>query len=156
MKKKIKITADFASKDILIYGISSIMSDYQLVWNFNINYFNFIKLQDFQYMPAKEDKYYSFSYYYFNDSPHFIQYFLISNKNLSKHLIFEYKNFDFILIIKGSSHNTTLLKAIDEIKKIKKIQYFSSLDITKIKHIEMLINELEMSTMFINTNNHEQ
>jgi len=152
--KKIKLTADVSTENVFFYGLLAPVDDYKIVWGLNNNFFSFKKLDDFPNFFNPNDTETKFSMYYYNDAHHYMQFYLLANKNAASFLLPAFKNFDYIMVVKGNSHGVYFTNAIECIKNTKGVMFISPLDKSKIKQIDYLINDLEVHT--INTESKDE
>jgi len=151
IKKKIKFDSIFEVDDLSIIGISSSLPDYRLVWCINnILNFNFVKHDDFSFVPAKQDEAINFSFFQYHDKENFKWYYFLSNKNQNKFLINEFKSMDYLLLIKGVIDDILINETTAKIKNIKNVQLIQVLDLKKIKHIDLILTDFEIFTSKIN------
>ena len=146
IKKKIKFDSIFEVDDLSIIGISSSLPDYRLVWciNNNLN-FNF-KYEDFPFIPAKQIENINFSFFQHHDKENFKWFYFLSNKSQNKFLISDFKSIDYLLFIKGMVDELLINETILKIKKIKNVHLTQLLDLKKIKHLDLILNDFELFT----------
>jgi len=151
MPKKIKLDLTFCYKDITIAGIHSHLPDYRLVWGFNnIFKFNFVKANDFCFVPLKEEKPVPFSCFQYHDEINFKKYFLLSNKFNNHNIVNEYKMFDYLLIVKGNLNENQTNEMLAHIKDMKQVLLCKEIDFSKIKSFDIIMNDFEIFVSEIN------
>lgn len=141
---KFKLEDDFFD-EVLFIGISTSLKDYQLSFFINKSlYTNFKKMLDFSgdYFSKKEKS--LFSFYYFKNNDLFSEYFLLSNKcNNTSLLLSGYKQANFFLIIKSNVMKGKTAEIITTLRKIKNIFLAFNIEISNIKNINTLLNEID-------------
>jgi len=151
MAKKIKLDSTCEFKDLTIIGINCSLPDYRLIWCLNNTFeYNLIKYDDFGFEQLKQDETINFSFYQYHDIENFKWYYFLSNKTQNKFLINEYKSFNFLLIIKGIVNETLTIDTLNKIKNIKNVQLAVKIDLTRIKNLDLILNDFEMFTYKIN------
>lgn len=141
---KFKLVDDFCD-EVLFLGISTSLKDYQLSFfiNKSLNT-NFKKMLDFSsdFLSKKENS--LFSFYYFKYDDIFSEFFLLSNKcNNTSLLLSAYKQADFFLIIKSNVMKDKTSEIITTLRKIKNIFFAFNIEISNIKNINSLLNEID-------------
>lgn len=150
MVKKIKLDSFYEFDDLTIIGISCSLPDYRLVWYINNNFnFSLCKCDDFSFVPAKQTEAINFSFFQYHDKENFKWYYFMSNKSLSKFLINDFKSIDYLLFIKGNADNSLINETITKLKNIKNVHLTLSLDLKKIKHLDLIYNDFELFTQQI-------
>lgn len=126
---KLKLTPEF---DFLAFAIASHQKDYRLTWAVNqaLN-ISLSQSKPFKYSDSKRSLEQEFVCYTFTENAR--EYTLISNFSEKGHLLPEYKNINFVLIISGS-HKTLDHDLI--VKKLKDVSIIISafeVDVPKLK-----------------------
>jgi len=143
--KKIKFDSTYSTAEINIIGISTPMPDYKLVWHLNQEErYNFVKKEDFSFLPLKEDKFVNFSFYSYDDKENYLSYCLIANKSGAQYLIPEFKSFDFLMFVNGNTVEEKSGYLISHLKRIRNIALIVNIELKKIKALDLILNDLEM------------
>lgn len=105
-------------------AIASVLKDYRLSFFINqVLHLQLEKVDDLVSVNKKKDESKRFSKFNFIDLNSDFEYFLIQNKVLGSLYIKEYKNFDFLLIIKTiDEESIDVVSLLDKIKQIKDVQ----------------------------------
>ena len=128
---KLEYNLDF---DFDIIGISSHENDYRLSWALNSNLnFNFIRTQDIEIKDNLSGEEQSFIKYTFIDDDTLNLYHLISNRCDNGFLLEEYRNIDYILIVRGEYTNHFIEHLINSIKSIAIITLAFKIDVENLK-----------------------
>ena len=146
MVKKIEIEINYAAAYIIL-GVVSTNTDYQLAHHINKSLvIRFSKYEDFAFNSSGKKKY-SYSWYYSFSEELKIKSYLISNYHRSKKLLPEYKQIDYFIILENSNDVEQLNEIVNLIRKTKKVTAVFKLDLSKIKNIDLLLEENEMHEM---------
>jgi len=153
MAKKIKLDSAFDYDDLTIIGINCTLPDYRFIWHLNNKFnFNLIKYDDFGIDQSNEVVAVRFSFYQYHDVENFKKYYFLANKNQNKFLINEYKDFNFLFMIEGTVNDLFISDLLKKIKSIKNVLLTITLDLTKVKQLDLILHDFEMFTFKINKN----
>ena len=153
MAKKVKLESKSDFNDLTIIGINCSLCDYKFIWNINnALHFNLIKDDDFFFEEVNQNESISFSFYHYHDIENFKWYYFLSNKTHNKFLVKEYKSFNFLLIIKGNVNDLLINDTLNSLKSIKNVQLALTLDLSRIKQLDLILNDFEMFTYKIKKN----
>ncbi|OPZ99294.1 MAG: hypothetical protein BWY70_01007 [Bacteroidetes bacterium ADurb.Bin408] len=151
MAKKVKLETTFEHEGLSIIGINSTMPDYKLIWNLNNSLkLNFVKEEDFVFETLRTKEKCAFSYYCYNDCENFKTYYFLSNNAQNRYIIDEYKNMNFLLMVKGNNQVPFINDVIVQVKNIKNVLLTLPLDLSKVKHLELILNDFELFIMDLN------
>jgi len=151
MSKKVKLETTFEHEDLFIIGINSAMPDYKLIWNLNKSLkLNFTKEEDFVFETLRTKEKSAFSYYSYHDSENFKTYYFLSNNVENRYIIDEYKNMNFLLMVKGNNQGVFINDLITLVKNIKNVLLVLPFDLSKIKSLELILNDFELFIIDLN------
>ena len=144
--KKLEIEA-VEHAQIVMMGIVANLPEYLLAHHINQSLqFDFKRYADFHFGPAPSQRY---------DYPWFSCYleaykttlYLISNHHPNRKMIPELKQVDFFLLFE-KAHEKELVRLLSEkIRSISKVTGVMKVNTGKVKHFEMLLEEIEMHEM---------
>ncbi len=144
MKKKLKIEFDIQS-EYTLFGVSSQLKDYRLVFHINNDLkLNFKRMEGLPIANGKKDKENKFSFYYYVDEESHHIYSFISNHNQNGRLLPSVKQIDYFFIIKNHIKNKQKQHFISSIRKIRNVIAVYELDIKKIKNADFLLSDMEI------------
>ena len=144
MRKKLKIEFDIQS-EYTLFGISSQLKDYRLVFHINNDLkLNFKRMEDLPIANEKKDQENKFSFYYYFDEESHHTYSLISNHNQNGRLLPSIKQIDCFFIIKDHIKNEQKQHFISSIRKIRNVIAAYELDIKKIKNADLMLSDMEI------------
>lgn len=141
MAKKLQVSGNFLSEGFHLLGIASNLSDYRLChfindrWNVGLK-----KYGDFAVEPVEE----GFSWYFYYDDNLKVYYYLIANRNTTGFLKKEWKQFDYILIIKGGLASGLFGERISQLRQIPQVIGVFQQDLQKVKNMDVFLEALEM------------
>ena len=141
--KKIKIDIDYAA-DYVVIGLVSYDSDYQLVHHINraLNT-HFSKFDDFIFNECNGLKP-SYAWFFCYNEELKINIYLLANKHPQICLLSAYNKIDYFIIMENNIDKQQLNTILKNIRKIKSISGVFSLDVGKIKNIDLLIEKNEI------------
>ena len=141
--KKIKIDIDYAA-DYVVIGLVSSNSDYQLVHHINraLNT-RFSKFDDFIFNEGNDLKP-GYAWFFCYNEELKINIYLLANKHPQVCLLPAYKKIDYFIIMENNIDKQQLNTILRNIRKIKSISGVFSLDVGKIKNIDLLIEKNEI------------
>jgi len=140
MAKKILEPGDL-TEGYHMLAIVSNLPDYRLSYFINEQWKICLKkFADFKPDPTIK----GFSWYYFPDEDHEITYYLISNKNQGILLNKELKQFDYIILVKGSFTVHFFHDMILQLRQIPQIIAVFQQDMKKLKNVNMLLESIEL------------
>ncbi|MCK9163534.1 MAG: RNA 2',3'-cyclic phosphodiesterase [Bacteroidales bacterium] len=124
-----EIYFEITDDEITIIGISTSIASLSLVQKINsLLSTNFKLYKDFESYDKETEQITHFKNYYYNNSPHRLKNFLLSNRNDENHILIkdkkllkEKKAFDYIYILIGRDHNRHSKTIIDKIKMLPNI-----------------------------------
>lgn len=143
MKLKLDIDelADDFFSDTRLIGIVCPLKDYQLCWTINQTfYFDFRKNNDIEIQLNKKQRNYFFSVFEYREPHHSLVHYLYNNQYDGEYLLPEFRNLDYLWLLKGDLvSDETLAALITRIKQIKQVQLVTELTNEKIKNKGHLI-----------------
>lgn len=124
-------------------GISTSISDYQLVFDLNkYLMMNFRRSDDFHFSSKGKD--YNYSLYTYVDHDNMINYYLLANKNVNNRLISQFKHIDFFLIVEGEISEEEVKTLSRDIMKLSRVMLSSQLDADNFDKIKGLRYEFDL------------
>ncbi len=143
MVKKLTLDIDYENA-FLILGIVTTFSDYQLAHHVNkaLNV-NFIKYDDFPFHGNKNNPV-GYAWFYCKSDELKIKSYLIANHHSKQKLLSDYRHIDYLLIIDKSGNSDELNQIVSVLREIKKISGVFKLNPSKIKEIDLLLEQNEM------------
>jgi len=143
---EVKDQSDF----LTLLGLSCKLLDYHLSFYLNRQWdFQFVKQDDFVYgTPGSDDKH-LFSFYASTDEDHVNIYYLLSNRSQDHLLIPSLKQTDFLMFIDGVLKESRKEELLKTIRSVPRVLLATEINPAVIKHIDHLINELELHRMSI-------
>lgn len=159
-KHTLQIEEDY---DFTLIGIASHVKDYRICWALNKVLSIYLKKQDaLEIKDKKQSSPSYFSFFKFDDAENFLEYHVISNLSESKiisssentlfpdissqgeslqneYLLPEFKNFNFLMIIKGELNDNMINELISKIKTIEFVLTVISIDVNTLKSKHNLI-----------------
>lgn len=141
--KKIKLDIDYAA-DYVVIGLVSYDSDYQLVHHINraLNT-HFSKFDDFIFNEDNGLKP-SYAWFFCYSEELKINTYLLANKHPQICLLPVYNKIDYFLIMENKIDKKQVNTIIKSIREIKSIGGVFSLDVRKIKKIDLLMENNEI------------
>jgi len=136
-KKKFLIENDYS---FFLFGISCGEKPYRLCWALN-NQMNatFSKSNDIEMQGKNNSDQLRFPVFAFRNEEIFADYRIIVNKTENKHLVSEYKQADYLLLIQGEIPFAEKNSILKKIKEITFVQTVFEIDANKIKNKEYFI-----------------
>lgn len=140
MAKKLKVTGDF-TEGYHMLAIASNLPDYRLSYFINEQWkIGLKKFADFTPDSGGE----GFSWYYFLDDDHEISYYLISNKSQGAILNKALKQFDYLLLLKGSFAVHFYRDMVLQLRQIPQIVGVFQQDLKNLKNMDVFLELLEI------------
>jgi hypothetical protein len=136
-KHRLQLEDDY---EFLAYGISCHLKDYRIAWLINSAvHLNFIR-GNMQIM-GKNGVSQDFARYLHNDEDNRLKYVLIANQNDEVHLLKEFKEYDYFLLIEGyiDIFNADLFES--NLQKVEGIQFVADMDPDDFKRLQYNIFE---------------
>ncbi len=135
--------------DFYILSLVSHLKDYSLCFQINdLLNLDFEKYEDFFKLNSEqEDNAQGFSWYYYFDDNSSSSYYLIGNKCGGRRLIPSQKQVDFFLLIKETAGNVSIKELATSLRCTKDIIAVIPNDLSKIKDINILLQEIELHEM---------
>ncbi len=135
-----KTTGDFFEGSRLL-GIMIPVKNYRFCWMLN-HYlpYDFCILPDVDLHIKKKNRDYHFPVYHSPDSQRNVDHYVYQNQDDGEYLIPQFRNLDFLWLIKGDEIDQQFVKdLIALIKPLKGLQMISELDFDGLKHKENLV-----------------
>ena len=121
-----------------LIGISCHSKDYRLCWELNKQLsIDMVRTADLEI--SKKDTVSSFSFYEFIDETNYLEYYLISNRGNSGHIIPEQKSMDFFLMIKGNISDNHTKYCIAKINSLSLVLTSFNVDPNQLKSKQNLL-----------------
>ncbi len=121
-----------------LIGISCHSKDYRLCWELNKQLsIDMVRTADLEI--SKKDTVSSFSFYEFIDETNYLEYYLISNRGNSGHIIPEQKSMDFFLMIKGNISDNHTKDCIAKINSLSLVLTSFNVDPNQLKSKQNLL-----------------
>jgi len=139
-----KLQLDYEDDNAYYYlGISSSINDYQLVFDLNkyLN-MNFRRVESFRFSNKGEE--FTYSLYTYIDDDNMVNYYLLSNKDVSKRLVPQFKHIDFILIVEGEIIDEEVKTLSRDIMKLSRVMLASQLSADNFDKIKGLRYEFDL------------
>jgi hypothetical protein len=137
-----KLTLDWCDDELfnfLLIGIASHSKDYKLCYNINkyLN-FDFCRTTNDYSITIKEENF-SFPMYEYIDDENLLEFYLFANKSKNGYLIKEFKNIDYLFMIKGNIDIVEVNEYIDKLKEVNGVLTAFPINIDELKSKEHLI-----------------
>jgi len=128
-------------EDAIVIGIVAPYKSYKFCLRLNkLLHFNFKLNTEIQILLRKKDRNYSFSIYQSDVRHSFIKHYLYDNRNDGETLLPEFKNIDFIWMIKGaSSYENQLNEILQIINSISGVQLATEIKLERLHNKQNLI-----------------
>jgi len=144
--KKIEVEINYDDAFIML-GIVSTNTDYQLAHFINKAIdTHFSKYEDFVFNGNGKKKY-PYSWYYCFSEDLKVKAYLIANHHRAKKLLPEYKQIDYFIVLENNIDAEQLNSIVNSIRGIRKVTAVFKLDLSKIKNVDLLLQENEMHEM---------
>ena len=139
-----KLQLDYEDDNAYYYlGISSSINDYQLVFDLNKHLnMNFRRVESFRFSNKGEE--FTYSLYTYIDDDNMVNYYLLSNKDVSKRLVPQFKHIDFILIVEGEIIDEEVKTLSRDIMKLSRVMLASQLSADNFDKIKGLRYEFDL------------
>jgi hypothetical protein len=148
--------SDESEADSLLLGIAGAIKDYQLVYHLNKSLLlHLAKMEDFRAEVRKNEPQVPFSFFLYEDSHRFLDFFLISNKSTEGVLLPDFRQADYLLLIQGPVSKEYLTEILKTIRAVPSILTAFKINTEKIKQIDTFYSEIELHTIEIKTRNKE-
>lgn len=145
MAKRKLISEPASFPDLTILGISCQLKDYRLAFFLNRDLrLNLVRLDDLPVYSEKEDALFEFPLYTCFEPERRHSYYLLGNNNAGNKMIPNYKQADFLLMLKGQADGEKLVALMTGLRKISGIQMVFQLENDKIKNLEGIMSDLEL------------
>jgi len=124
-------------------GISSSVKDYQMVFDLNKHLdLKFSHAEAFRFSHKGQEFVYSF--YLYIDHENLINYYLISNRDSTNHLVPSYKQLDFFIIVEGEIIEEEVKTLAQRIKALPRVLFATPLEADNFEKIKGLRYEFDM------------
>ena len=134
---KLTFTPDF---NFTLFGISSHLNDYKLIWSVNSELaVNFSKQDNLKIEDDKLNEVFEFVTYSYYDEARNLKYRIIANRTVNGYLLPEIKNIDYILHLSGDAGETFQNDLFKNLKAIKSIQAVFKLNVNDLKSKKRLV-----------------
>ena len=142
---KLKLDSDWMAEDFFedtrLLGLQAPVKPYQLCWLLNQLFrFNFRLNNDIEIELSRKQRTYFFPVYQYAEPNSSLVHYLYNNQNDGEYLLPEFKNLDFLWLMKGDNVEHGLVNdMISSIKTLKGVQLVIELTNEKIKNKGHLI-----------------
>jgi hypothetical protein len=129
----------------VIVGVACRLKDYQLCFHLNKKLdLHLRKLPDFNVLvPGKEETSF-YSLYRYQDLNRRLDYLLLSNHHPDSKLLPEFRQTDYFLLVAGETTANEIEILIRLTKEVPGVLLAYYLDLTKSKHIDLILADLEL------------
>ncbi|MEN9962938.1 MAG: hypothetical protein RL582_33 [Bacteroidota bacterium] len=143
MKLKINIEslADEFFEETHIMGIVASLKNYQFVWQLNETLGYTFKLNtELEIEVVRKSRKYFFSVYEYRIPSTTLTHYLYHNQNAGEYLLPEFRNLDFLWLIKGDEVNNAELSSLKQsLRDLPSVQFVDEMNHEKIKNKDHLI-----------------
>lgn len=142
---KLKLNQDFLAPDFFestrLLGIMAPIKSYFFCWQINHQLGMSFKLNnEKELLLKKKQRNYFFNIYMWNEPMTFLEHFIYQNQYDGEYLLPEFRNMDFLWLMKGDIVDEEKYKwIVDSIKKITGVQLVVELQTDQIKNKQHLI-----------------
>ncbi|HCQ30206.1 MAG TPA: IPExxxVDY family protein [Flavobacteriales bacterium] len=137
-----KFTLDWSEEellDFLLIGIASHSKDYKLCYEINKSLnFDFYRTAD-DYTLTIKGKTDHFPMYTFADDENLLDFYLLGNKGKQGFLVKEFKNFDYLLMIKGNIDFVDIDEYVDKLRSLNNVLTALPINVEELKSKDYLI-----------------
>jgi hypothetical protein len=136
-----KDLADGFFEETRLLGIVAPMKTYAFVWQLNkVTGYDFRAKHDYEIELKRKERQYFFSVYEYPEALTSLVHYLYSNHYDGEYLLPEFKNLDFLWLLKGDCVSTEeITNLLDSIKRIPGVQLVSEISIDKIRNKEHML-----------------
>ena len=129
MARKKKLFQTDSTFEGVLFGIVTLLRDYQLCWHLNKSLqFEMKMMDDLEITHKKKNRTAVFSWFKYEDDLDKLMVYLLSNKHLGENLIPEMKQLDFILMMQGEISEERKKEILGIIKEIHSVQLAMEID----------------------------
>lgn len=141
MAKKLQVSEKNLSDEFHLLGIVSHLADYRLshfineLWEIGLKKYECFTLDK---VSGK------FSWYFYFDDNLQVYYYLIASRNETGFLKKELKQFDYLLLVKGSIPEDFLVERTNTLRKVQQVVGVFQQNLQKIKNMDIFLEALEI------------
>lgn len=149
MAKKVSLKFDFGALEddffdnTHLLGIVAPLPDYQFCWHLNhILNLDFRKCTHVDIVIYRKSREYIFNVYEYQMPNSQIVHYLYNNKYEGEYLLPEFKNFDFVWLVKSDEDDflqIDLPQVVESINQIPQVQLITEIPLEKVKNKSLLI-----------------
>lgn len=145
MAKRKLISTPASYPGLSIIAISSTLRDYRLAYYINqAAGLELAKTDDLPVFMEREAKEYTYPLFACFESSLRTHYYLIGNNHTGGKMCPDYKHADYLLLLHSPEDNENATEMMANVKKIAGIQLAIQADLSKIRNLEGLMNDLEL------------
>lgn len=128
-------------EDTRLLGIMCQLQDYQFCWQLNsLLGLDFRLNHDIEIQLTRKKRNYFFSVYEFREPTSFLEHYIYNNQFDGEYLLPEFRNLDFLWLMKGDLVTDTQLKeTIDNLRSVSAVQLVTELTNEKIRNKEHMV-----------------
>ncbi|MBN2638087.1 MAG: IPExxxVDY family protein [Bacteroidales bacterium] len=141
MAKKLQVSGNILSDEFNLLGIVGHLADYRL--SHFINELWETGLRKYENFAIDQDEN-GFSWYFYFDDNLQVYYYLMANRAETGFLKKELKQFDYLLLIKGTIPEDLLTERINKLRNVQQIVGVFRQDIQKTKNMGVFLEALEL------------
>ncbi len=136
-KTTIKIYSDY---DFILIGIVTPLANYRICWFINNTLaITLIKQPDLVINKKEDNQQFSFSRFQYDEPLTQTTFSVLNNESDGNYLLQDYRQIDYLLIIKGSYYKSKINMLLKKIKAVKEVQTAISIDVINLKQKNYLI-----------------
>jgi hypothetical protein len=145
MSLKLKLDNDQMAEEFFeetsLIGLVAPIKDYQFCWKLNqLLHFDFRLNHDLEIKIQKKERFYYFSIFQYKVPSGTLMHYLYNNKFEGEYLLPEFRNLDYLWLLKGDEVQAEYLKLLmDAIRSINGVQLVVELKPEKIKNKSYMI-----------------
>ena len=137
-----KLTLDWTDDELLdfmLIGIASHAKDYKLCYEINKNLnFDFCRTHQDYTLTIKGETH-AFPMFEYTDEENLLDFYLFANRGKKGFLVKEYKNIDYLFMIKGNIDFIDINEYIDKLKNLNNVLTALPIDVEQLKSKDYLI-----------------
>ncbi len=127
-------------EDTRLLGIMAPVRDYQFCWHLNNALGMDFRINDLEIQRTNKKRNYFFAVYEYGEPTGSLTHYLYNNQFDGEYLLPEFRNLDFLWLMKGDDvPDDTIEQIVQVIKTISRVQLVTELSISKVKNKENLV-----------------
>ncbi len=156
MALKISLPTEFTQFHTLL-AISTPLKDYRLVHAINENLLLSLKrIDDFPYYVSEDKGFEHYPMFHGEDEFYRTNYFLFTNKIDGGILVPQWARMDYLFLFEGDVSSEQVNNITQKIRRINNVLMVSTVELAKVKNIELIFSDLEMHMTELNRKAKEQ